>query len=49
MSEKAGPGELLVSSAIPSLVAGSGISFEELGETELRGIDGRWRLYRALV
>ena len=46
VSEKAGPGELLVSSAIPSLVAGSGIAFEELEETELRGIDGRWRLYR---
>jgi class 3 adenylate cyclase len=44
--ELAGPGELLVSSAIPSLVAGSGIPFEELEETELRDIEGRWRLYR---
>ena len=49
VSEKAGPGELLVSSAIPSLVAGSGIGFEDIGETELRGIEGRWRLYRATL
>ena len=49
VSERAQPGELLVSSAVPSLVAGSGIEFEELDETELRGIPGRWRLYRALL
>jgi class 3 adenylate cyclase/pimeloyl-ACP methyl ester carboxylesterase len=44
--ERAEPGELLVSSAIPSLVAGSGIAFEGLEEIELRDIEGRWRLYR---
>ncbi len=49
VSELAGPGELLVSSAIPSLVAGSGIEFEERDEVELKGIQGRWRLYRALL
>lgn len=49
VSERAQPGELLVSSAVPSLVAGSGIEFQELEETELRGIPGRWRLYRALL
>ena len=46
VSERAGPGELVVSSAIPSLVAGSGIEFEDLGEEELRGVEGKWRLYR---
>ncbi|HJR44898.1 MAG TPA: adenylate/guanylate cyclase domain-containing protein [Actinomycetota bacterium] len=49
VAERAGPGELIVSSAIPSLVAGSGIPFEELEETELRGVEGRWRLYKALL
>ena len=44
--EKAGPGELVVSSAVPSLVAGSGIQFEEMGETDLKGVEGSWTLYR---
>jgi pimeloyl-ACP methyl ester carboxylesterase/class 3 adenylate cyclase len=41
----AGPGEVLVSSAVPPLVAGSGINFEERGTHELRGVDGKWTLY----
>ena len=48
VSERAGPGELLVSSAIPSLVAGSGLAFEDLGEEELRGVEGKWRLFRVI-
>ena len=44
----AGPGEVLVSSAVKDLVAGSGIEFEDRGEHELKGIPDRWRLYRAL-
>ncbi len=46
VAEQAGPGELVVSSAVPSLVAGSGIEFEEMPETDLKGIEGHWRLYR---
>ena len=46
VAEQAGPGELVVSSAVPSLVAGSGIEFEEMPETDLKGIEGSWRLYR---
>lgn len=46
VAEKAGPGELVVSSAVPSLVAGSGIEFEEMPETDLKGIQGSWHLYR---
>jgi class 3 adenylate cyclase len=46
VADQAGPGDLVVSSAIPSLVAGSGIAFEDLGEEELRGVEGKWRLYR---
>jgi class 3 adenylate cyclase len=41
----AAPGEVLVSSTVKDLVAGSGIAFEERGEHELRGVPGAWRLY----
>ena len=43
--ERAGPAELVVSAAVPMLVAGSGIEFEDRGEHELKGIPGTWRLY----
>jgi class 3 adenylate cyclase len=43
----AGPGEVLVSSTVRDLVAGSGIAFEERGEHELKGVPGRWRVYAA--
>jgi class 3 adenylate cyclase len=43
----AGAGELLVSGTVRDLVVGSGLEFEERGEHELRGIDGRWRLLAA--
>jgi class 3 adenylate cyclase len=39
------PGEVLVSSTVKDLVAGSGIAFEERGAHELKGIPGEWRLY----
>jgi class 3 adenylate cyclase len=39
------PGEVLVSSTVKDLVAGSGILFEDRGEHELKGIPGEWRLY----
>ncbi len=41
----AGPGEVLVSSTVRDLVAGSGLEFDERGTTELKGIPGEWRLY----
>jgi class 3 adenylate cyclase len=40
----AAPGEVLVSSTVKDLVAGSGIEFEDRGEHELKGV-GAWRLY----
>jgi class 3 adenylate cyclase len=40
----AGPGEVLASSTVKDLVAGSGIAFEDRGEHELKGV-GSWRLY----
>jgi hypothetical protein len=34
-----------VSSTVKDLVAGSGITFEDRGATELKGLPGEWRLY----
>ncbi len=41
----AGPGEVLVSGTVKDLVVGSGITFEDRGERELKGVPGRWRLF----
>jgi class 3 adenylate cyclase len=40
----AAPGEVLVTSTVRDLVAGSGIEFRERGRHELRGIPGEWTL-----
>ena len=45
---KAGPSEVLVSSTVKDLVAGSGLVFEDVGEHELKGVPDRWRLYRVV-
>jgi pimeloyl-ACP methyl ester carboxylesterase len=42
---KAGPGEVLASSTVRDLVAGSGLEFEDRGAHELKGVPGEWRLY----
>jgi class 3 adenylate cyclase len=42
---KAGAGEVLVSQTVKDLVAGSGLSFEDRGQHELKGVPGSWRLY----
>jgi class 3 adenylate cyclase len=44
----AGASEVLVSQTVRDLVAGSGLSFEDRGEHELKGIPDRWRLYRVV-
>ncbi len=41
----AGPSEVLVSSTVKDLVAGSGLTFEDRGEHQLKGIDEPWRLH----
>jgi DNA-binding SARP family transcriptional activator/pimeloyl-ACP methyl ester carboxylesterase len=41
------PGEVLVSSTVKDIVAGSGISFDDRGEHELAGVPGAWRLFAA--
>ncbi len=43
----AGAGEVLVSSTVRDLVAGSGIAFAEFGAHALKGIPGEWRLFSA--
>lgn len=45
----AGPGEVLVSSTVRDLVAGSEIDFEEVGSHALKGIPRDWHLFRAIV
>jgi class 3 adenylate cyclase len=41
----AAPGEVLVSSTVKDLVAGSGLRFRERGAHQLKGVPGEWRLY----
>jgi DNA-binding SARP family transcriptional activator/pimeloyl-ACP methyl ester carboxylesterase len=43
------PGEVVVSSTVKDIVAGSGIAFEERGEHELDGMPGAWRLFTAQI
>ena len=40
----AGPGEVLVTSTVRDLVAGSGIEFAEQGAHELKGVPGEWHV-----
>jgi class 3 adenylate cyclase len=41
----AAPGEVLVSSTVKDLVAGSGLSFRDCGTKSLKGVPNEWRLY----
>jgi class 3 adenylate cyclase len=43
----AGPGEVLVSSTVKDLVAGSGLRFQDRGARRLKGTPGKWRLFAA--
>jgi class 3 adenylate cyclase len=45
VAARAEAGEILVSSTVRDLVAGSGIDFAERGSAELKGVPGEWRLY----
>jgi class 3 adenylate cyclase len=45
VAAQAEPGEVLVSSTVKDLVAGSEIQFEDRGVHELKGVPGEWRLY----
>ena len=41
----AGPSEVLVTSTVKDLVAGSGLVFDDRGEHHLKGIPEAWHLY----
>jgi class 3 adenylate cyclase len=41
----ANPGEVLVSSTVKDLVAGSGIEFDDRGSHSLKGVPGEWELF----
>ena len=45
VASAASPGQVVVSSAVPPLMAGSDLEFDDLGEHELKGVPGRWRLF----
>jgi class 3 adenylate cyclase len=42
----ADPDEVLVSSAMPALLLGSGLTFEERGTHQLKGVPDRWPVFR---
>jgi class 3 adenylate cyclase len=48
ISGLAAPAEVLVSSTVKDLVAGSGIEFEDRGAHQLKGVPGEWRLYAVI-
>jgi len=41
----AGPSEVLVSTTVKDLVAGSGFEFDDRGAHSLKGVPGEWRLF----
>jgi class 3 adenylate cyclase len=47
VSALAGPGEVLVSSTVKDLVAGSGITFIDRGSHVLKGVPDEWRVFTA--
>jgi class 3 adenylate cyclase len=47
VASEAQPGEVLVSSTVKDLVAGSAIPFADRGPTHLKGIPDEWRLFAA--
>jgi pimeloyl-ACP methyl ester carboxylesterase/class 3 adenylate cyclase len=45
VAKEAQPGEVLVSSTVKDLVAGSGLRFRERGSAQLKGVPEEWRLF----
>ena len=45
VAARAGAGEVLLSSTVRDIVAGSGIEFNDRGEHELKGVPTSWSLY----
>jgi len=49
VAAEAGASEVLVSQTVKDLTAGSGLEFDDAGERELKGVPGRWHLYRVVA
>jgi class 3 adenylate cyclase len=49
ISGLAGPSQVLVSQTVKELVAGSGFTFTDAGEHQLKGIPQSYHLYAALI
>ena len=47
IADAAGPGEVVVSRTVRDLVAGAGLTFEDRGQRQLKGVPGIWQLYAA--
>ena len=45
ISALAAPSQVLISQTVKDLVAGSGLTFADAGEHELKGVPGTWHLY----
>jgi class 3 adenylate cyclase len=45
VEQHADAAQVLVSSTVKDLVAGSGIEFDDRGEHQLKGVPGTWRLF----
>jgi class 3 adenylate cyclase len=48
VASQAGAGEILVSQTVKDITAGSGLTFDDAGEHELKGVPDRWHLYRVI-
>jgi len=48
ISALAGASEVFVSATVKDLTPGSGLTFEDAGEHELKGVSDRWHLYRVV-
>ena len=48
VASMAGPSEVWASSTVKDLTAGSGLTFEDAGEHELKGVPDSWHLYRVV-
>jgi len=46
VAAEAMPNSVLATRTVQDLVVGSGLQFESIGERELRGVPGRWELFK---
>jgi class 3 adenylate cyclase/pimeloyl-ACP methyl ester carboxylesterase len=49
VASQAQPGQILVTSTVKDLVAGSGLTFDDLGPHQLKGVPGEWRLHQVTI